>query len=219
VSKSQILYDDPVDHPVREIMEFRLLYAGNWLKAASQRNTRAWEKHSLRRHFHAQLKSLWRHNPTLNWYGSSRVEHGGVMSLTFEERLAEQYSRAEIGFVPLINKSNGLVCELEILILRPGPPGELIKHGGDIDNRVKVLLDSLRMPEDASEMKRMSDDEPDPNPMYCLLQDDSLITKLTITVDQLLIDMDKQTDASACVVITVNTKSISAFITPMELLT
>jgi hypothetical protein len=43
------------------------------------------------------------------------------------------------------------MCSLQILFLRHDPPGSVI-HAGDLDNRVKTLIDALRMPNDAMEL-------------------------------------------------------------------
>jgi hypothetical protein len=64
-------------------------------------------------------------------------------------------------------------------------PGSILESAGDIDNRIKTLIDALRIPADGSEMKRRTDDDPDPNPRYCLLQDDALITTLKVETDRL----------------------------------
>ena len=49
-------------------------------------------------------------------------------------------------FVPLVSKAGGFTCSLDILFLRRDDPEGPIESGGDIDNRLKVLLDGLRMP-------------------------------------------------------------------------
>jgi hypothetical protein len=85
-----------------------------------------------------------------------------------------------------VTEANGLVCSLDILFLRPEKPGSILGSAGDIDNRIKTLIDALRIPADGSEMKRHEGDDPDPNPMYCLLQDDALITTLKVETDRLL---------------------------------
>jgi len=198
-------------------MEFRLLYAGEWLKSASPTRPRVCEKHALRKYFHKQLKELWSVHPVLNYYGTARHGTDPDLTPTLAEQIANDYERCGIKFIPLATSVNGLVCELDILFLRPGPPGAIIKHGGDIDNRLKVLLDALRIPADGNEMKSGDGDPPDPNPMYCLLQDDSLITKLSVTVDRLLIETAEQKENTLCAVIHVTTKATSAFNTPQEL--
>jgi hypothetical protein len=76
-----------------------------------------------------------------------------------------------------------LLAELDILMLRPGPPGSLVRHGGDIDNRLKTLLDALRMPSAAEITSGPNSDE---TPFYCLLEDDRFITGLLVRTDRLL---------------------------------
>jgi len=49
-----------------------------------------------------------------------------------------------------------MVLQLGSLFLRPGEPGRLVSRGGDIDNRIKTLLDGLRMPTDAIELPKES---------------------------------------------------------------
>jgi hypothetical protein len=198
-------------------MQFRLLYAGNLLKAAGARNRRAWEKHSIRRELHAQLNTLWKSNPALKYYSERSVEDPrGSPHQAFMDVLARRYARDGVGFVPLITAANGLVCELDIMFLRPERPGSILGQGGDIDNRVKVLLDGLRIPRSGSEMRRKEGDDPDPNPMYCLLEDDNLITSLKVTTDTLLFTLGKG-PSEACVLITVNTANVDPFGSPWEL--
>jgi hypothetical protein len=64
-------------------------------------------------------------------------------------------------------------------------PGNLIRSGGDIDNRIKVLLDGLKMPQIEADLGGFPIAE-DENPFFCLLEDDSLITSLSVTADRLL---------------------------------
>ena len=84
-----------------------------------------------------------------------------------------------------------LVCDLDILFLRQGEPGRLILPGGDIDNRIKTLLDGLRMPNSANEIgaRRVL------RPTYCLLEDDSLITGINVRTDRLLDSKTRGDDA------------------------
>jgi hypothetical protein len=84
----------------------------------------------------------------------------------------------------LIGEGHGLSCSLDVLFLRRDCPGGLVKHGGDIDNRIKVLFDALRVPA-TSELPDVSPSD-DENPFYCVVQDDKYIDKLTLTTDRLL---------------------------------
>lgn len=90
-------------------------------------------------------------------------------------------------FLPLISKSSKTFCEIDVTFLRQQAPGQLIGEGGDIDNRAKTLLDAMRMPS-RTELDQISSLSQDVNPdlFFCLLQDDSLITKLTVETDRLL---------------------------------
>ncbi len=157
-------------------MQFRLHYRGP-LKA-SGRKPRRREVHKLRRHFHGQLRDLWCTEPLAShnefWAHHRRA---GIVNI-----------REEIGpftFVPLITKKLYLVAGLNVLLLRPAPPGELVGHGGDLDNRLKTLLDGLRLP---AETEIPAGDKPSPEeePFFVLLQDDALVTELSVSTDRLL---------------------------------
>ena len=89
-------------------------------------------------------------------------------------------------FVPLVSPSLNLICELHIFMLRPESPGALITQGGDIDNRLKTLFDALRMPKKESELPKDAVVAPDEDPFFCLLEDDNLITGVSVKTDRLL---------------------------------
>ncbi len=166
-------------------MHFRLTYAGT-LKSTGNRSDAA-HVHEIRRVFHAQLKKFRLSHPYLKdakWSHPITGQHMPVRLL--KDRLAEEWSRFEgYNFVPLVTESLSLACGLDILFLRPSMPGEIMKSG-DIDGRMKTLFDALRMPDNRSELG--SNDLPlqDEKPFYVLLQDDKLITHISITTDMLL---------------------------------
>jgi hypothetical protein len=90
-------------------------------------------------------------------------------------------------FVPIVAKFLTVVCELDILLLKPEEPGRFIRNDGDIDNRLKVLFDALRMPLDKGEIPQGGGPKDDEKPhFYCLLEDDALITKVMVRADRLL---------------------------------
>jgi hypothetical protein len=71
-------------------------------------------------------------------------------------------------------------------MLRPEAPGHVITQGGDIDNRLKTLLDSLQVPK-LDQLASSDVPRPDETPFfYCLVEDDNLITSLSVTTDRLL---------------------------------
>jgi hypothetical protein len=89
-------------------------------------------------------------------------------------------------FASLVSAKLSLVAELSISFLRPQAPGSLITHGGDIDNRLKTLLDALRVPKVHNELPPAAIPGADEDPYFCLLDDDNLVSSLSIRTDQLL---------------------------------
>jgi hypothetical protein len=187
-------------------MEFRLIYNGP-LKAAGggKGGGRSNEKHRIRKALHKQLKQLWQTIPNLkmrtdihsilhappsvpNETGARTV----IMAASLAQpsllaRLGHNFDRCGYKFVPLVSNELKLSCGLDILFLRRDMPGTpLIKSGGDIDNRLKVLLDALRIPTDCSELKGSVKDIDEEPYFYCLLEDDVLISDLSVTTDSLL---------------------------------
>ena len=93
--------------------------------------------------------------------------------------------RNGLEFIPLVRKSLHLACGLRIIFLRKEEPGSLILQGGDIDNRIKTLFDTLKIPDEGD-----LPDEPVPPVMYSLLESDSLIIEESVETDRLLIKPD-----------------------------
>jgi hypothetical protein len=162
-------------------MQFRLIYQGK-LHSAGRSNTRNKEKHAIRKVLHKQLSQLWQCQPILSRYltADSPNNRSGA------EMMADKFKKCGFRFLPLTHDYFGpLACALDILFLNRDQPGDLIKHGGDIDNRIKVLFDALRMPKDEQELNGQKPGE-DEDPFFCLLQDDKQITEVKITTDRLL---------------------------------
>ncbi len=111
-------------------------------------------------------------------------------------------------FAALVTARYEMVCGLEILFLRPEPPGGLITKGGDIDNRLKTLFDALRMPRVPEELPAGDVPAGDEDPFFCLLEDDALITAIDVRTDVLL---DPSAHASeALLTIRVQTRLVEA---------
>ncbi len=185
-------------------MEFRLIYEGP-LKAATRQSGRVEDKHLIRKQFHKQLRELWKVQRPLSEIAlpDKNRQYASV------ERLADRYACYGFRFVPLVNKAFNLVCALDILFLRRESPGELIRHGGDLDNRMKTLFDALRIPETCDEVKRFSPGI-DENPFFCLLEDDALITEFHVTTDRLLVPLkgEEQNPNEVYLVIKVKTQLV-----------
>jgi hypothetical protein len=89
-------------------------------------------------------------------------------------------SVGNFSFVPLITETLQHVAVLNITLLGPSEPGAVITLGGGLDNRLKTLFDALPAPSNQQELPRGGSREADENPFYCLLEDDKLITGLSI---------------------------------------
>lgn len=156
-------------------MRFTLTYTGD-LRA----NARPDHKHDLRKSFHLQLQKLWQQEPLLDsreWFDGSNKS----TSIDLNRRIGS------FRFIPLVSPDLYLVCELNISMLRPEQPGAIVTQGGDIDNRLKTLFDALRCPNDESELPKGINPGGDEDPFFCLLEDDSLITSISVKTDRLLI--------------------------------
>lgn len=175
-------------------------------KDPNKTSERAEHKHNIRREFHLQLKRLWQSEKFLReWtvepavarpqaYPSSVAVMGSLLNhppaaqappqgrVPLKEHLASQYAEYGYHFVPLVREDAHLSCALRILFLRRDPPGG-IYNLGDIDNRLKTVLDSLRRPRSPSEVPRPP--LADENPLYVLLEDDRLVTHLEVETDTL----------------------------------
>ena len=79
-----------------------------------------------------------------------------------------------------------MACSLNIVILRRDEPFRVMSGAGDLDNRVKTLIDALQIPRQKSELGGAlpSDDE---DPFFCLLEDDRLIYDFRVESDRLLV--------------------------------
>ena len=157
-------------------MQFTLHYRGP-LKS----NGTSADKHTIRRHFHGQLKQVWGHLPLKAFpellTPPDPVGNKGVSVLC---------ERHGFVFASLVSSKVHLVAELDIRILWPQELGAIISSGGDLDNRLKTLLDSLKVPSEPSALPPGTKPGEGEEPFFCLLEDDSLITKLTVEADRLL---------------------------------
>lgn len=165
-------------------MQFRLSYEGKLLSNGPDKH-----RHEIRKRFHPQLRRLWEVTPSLKEMRNpvlDLVEINRQPDRSRVDYLAEQFSRNNHQFVPLVTNDLGVSsCGLDILYLRHGAPGSLIQKS-DIDNRLKTLFDALRMPEGKSEYGGYDTPAEGETPFYCLLQDDALITKVSVETDLLL---------------------------------
>jgi hypothetical protein len=157
-------------------MEFRLIYEGP-LHGQGARSSHKWE---IRRALHPQLRRLWQEAP---------LSSAAPALLAHPPRAGEPSVIVEKGgllFAPVVSSRLDLYAEVSVLLLRQQARGALITDGGDLDNRLKTLLDGLRVPHGALEGRAELPAEPDPSPMFCVLEDDALVSKVAVESERLL---------------------------------
>jgi hypothetical protein len=210
-------------------MRFRLTYDGE-LRASQrdalpqQYNRLAQHKQAIRKVFHRQLKRLWTTNKFLRGRREDAskksadhrpVSDGGAYwtgedheRVPLWEAVARKYEESGYRFVPLVTPHISLLCSLRILFLRRDIPGSVIS-AGDLDNRIKTLIDTLRRPQGANELRGNETPAEGENPFFCLLADDKLVSHLEVDTDTLLEPLtgDEEADLRQVrVVITVELK-------------
>lgn len=168
------------------VLEFRLIYQG-----ALHSNARPAEKHRIRRYLHPQLRRLWRLHKGLRQLANrfaTTAEPAAMEDERVESGLAaigRKWNRAGFDLVPLVTPAHALRCSVDVLFLRP-EEDRFVMCSGDIDGRLKTLFDALRIPlnRDEAANAEPGDDE---RPLFCLLEDDRLITEVRVFTDQLLL--------------------------------
>jgi hypothetical protein len=122
-------------------------------------------------HMHPQLQELFRTPNMQGFFGRARApdEIG-----EFERVLGEKRFRF------IVSAANYTVAALSITVLMPGKTQQLLTNGGDIDNRIKTLLDALRVPADASEIPRSDAFNYGTDGLCCLLENDDLVDRLAV---------------------------------------
>lgn len=190
-----IFKSDPNLDPDRGTMRLRLTYDGPIFSySKSDRGMdekRAKHKQELRKRFHPQLKRWWEVNPFLRTTDALVPTPKGA---TWKDHLANCYARNGYNFVPLVDSQIFLVCSLHILFLRVGGPGQVIDNG-DLDNRIKTVIDGLTMPINAAQLGPYATPDDDEKPFFVLLQDDKLVSHLAVETDTLL---EPTTDRLTC---------------------
>jgi hypothetical protein len=199
-------------------MEFRLTWEGMLLSTNSgnlHKPARRDKKHEMRQKFHPQLKHLYEITPILHTGKPSGRSLEGYAETNLPEydkaKVASRFTFHGFTFLPLVTSDLKLTCWLDILYLRRKKPGELFEHG-DIDNRLKTLIDSLAMP-DLNQGYDGRVQKPEELPYFhCLLENDRLVSKVTVETDYLLEDLPitashpEQDENDARLVITVRLK-------------
>lgn len=204
-------------------MQFRLTYAGPLYSTGndSKASKKANHKHAVRMAFHPQLKRLWDIVPFLKTGERSGPavrtlsgDMGGGPAPNYKASwLAKKHAAYGWKFVPLVSKDLDLWCGLDVLFLRPGKSGDILSQG-DLDGRLKTLLDALAIP-DANQGYESR--EALKGPLFTLLEDDRLVSKVAVETDEMLEPADGALDENHVrLVITVNIRPYEMHIGNMQ---
>ena len=151
-------------------MDFITLFYRGKLKA----NGDARHKHDIRLAFSPQLKRYWE---SINILFRTLVS-GNCRQLEEGKRTV---SYGGLSLLPLIRVADNRPVQLNVQILQPAKTAVLLSTGGDIDNRLKTLLDALQMPDEnqANAVAGTGDR------LFCLLENDKVVNQVNITTRQL----------------------------------
>ena len=160
-------------------MRFTLFYSGKLPP-----NGKSKEKWRIRRCIEPQLRRLWDARPFKD-IAKYIDPHYDPDNCYVGKRVGK------FEFIPCISTTLNMRTELQIRILSSQNPGDLLR-GSDIDNRLKTLLDALSIPSE----QQIPDDanaETDGR-VFCLLEDDKLVTRIDVSNDRLLSVADNSMD-------------------------
>lgn len=211
-------------------MRIRLVYEGPLQPTQNPRLPEQFDalaplKHHIRQVMHKQLREFWTRNRFLRDFRADNLEYGSLSPLeqsaiwtdgpsenarSLVNLIAEEYSEYGYQFVPLVCEWTKTLCNLDILLLRRDFPPEKIEGPlwhGDLDNRVKTLIDALCKPSGSSQLRNNEEPGVGEDPFYCLLQDDKLVSGLTVETDTLLLPPKESEDMSyVCAIVTADIK-------------
>jgi hypothetical protein len=184
-------------------MKFTLIYDGPLRPTGNK--SRPDDASTIRNQLHDQLADLWKSNIVFRQLAhTARTSRGGATWAATEyaplelpdyddpppplepgqRDYCEPIPVPNVGsFIPAVRKSLHLACALDILFLRHVEPFNLLKSGGDLDNRILTLFDALKIPSGLQELGVIA---PAANPLYVLLEDDALVCDLAIKSGKLL---------------------------------
>jgi hypothetical protein len=183
-------------------VELTLRYRGPL--AAAGANSRVREKHEIRAELSRQLSAYWEQSKRLKeLFAQAQTQS---QSLQIAELQKDQFvvprplkdvtkfwwrwPLSGYNFVPLVTQVQEVHVELKIRLYRKNQG--ILFQGGDLDNRLKTFFDALQVPKDSSqvptgpESSQPSEHWPT---VFCLMDNDNLVTKLTIESFKLLTEI------------------------------
>lgn len=193
-------------------MKFTVIYEG---PLRPQKKATRNHKHSIRQQFHEQLKNLWQLPPLSDLYSIAVGTHSSDLKAPFEsegggspistEEATWIKSVDSMHFLPIVSQKSQTVAEVDITWFRNETPGNLL-NSGDIDNRLKTICDALQIsPHGQMPTPPLLATREDL--FYCVVEDDALITGLSVRAERLLRPSNSD---DALLVIEVTTKIIRA---------
>ena len=139
-------------------------------------------KHEIRVKFHHQLEQLWELEPALKERRDG-FKGAGVDVTGIAVPKAEPVTVNGQKYLPLVVGSLRLVAFIDVSLSLRRWPDVLMRPGGDLDNRLKTLLDALRVPDENQARGIVADS----STIYTLLEDDNhLVSGLQVRTEQLL---------------------------------
>lgn len=160
-------------------VKFKLVYDG---PLPSEDRAGAPLKQRIRSYFHPQLRLLWNEHPSLVPY----LRQKPAPSRRQVDSIADAYAKGPFRIVPLVRLANRMSCRLDIQVLLRKEPYQVFSgdERGDLDNRIKTLIDGLRAPRQVNELGNAVPTA-DENPFFCLLEDDKVVYEFAVKADRL----------------------------------
>ena len=149
-------------------MEFVLTYEGR-IPSRSKDKAAVWE---MRKSFDRQLRKLWG-KPPFDILAEWEATGFAAGAPNFLIRRGAQ------SFVPLYGLKVGIGVSLDIKLLSGLPDRKPVISSGDLDNRIKRVIDALRAAADEGELIGGLEDNAR---WHCLMDDDSSVLQLSASL-------------------------------------
>jgi hypothetical protein len=203
-----------------ESVDFTLKYAGLVMTGPS--TVAKLSRTNLREAFHKQLAILWRVHPYLKdldpgTFPRQRQRTQRLDEVAPKVHYGLWYRCLEGGYdyVPIVHYGHRAHCHLAIRVHSLRAPGGIIHSGADLDNRLGVVIDALKMPDPTGPYDESNSTGEEPM-MFCLLENDDLVTKISIESFRLLSD-DPEAAKPEYIDLDIDVHIVPAAATPFQL--
>lgn len=168
-------------------MELTLTFRGR-LPASQAGVSKAGATNAIRQHFSVQLEKKFREMPTFvhNSQDIAKAKLVDGRVIWDEPKGKHDLCFCDVEafggiYRSIVGSHSGLACHLDVEVWAREARGVLMADG-DLDNRLKTLIDSLAMPRHQSQLGGMV--SPRGDLTFCLLEDDSQVTRLSVRVER-----------------------------------